>query len=47
MSAGGLKDEAELITKARRKSELVAQVQERGTYGPERKRKTMLSKLLA
>ena len=45
VGAGGFEDEAELITKAEKRSELVLQASGRGTYGPERKRKTMLSNL--
>ena len=46
VGAGGFEDEAEFITKAEKRSELVLQAWVRGTYGPERKRKTMLRILL-
>ena len=40
---GWLEDEAELITKAENKSELVLKASGSGDIRPERKRKTMLS----
>ena len=46
VGTGGFENEAEFITKAEKRSELVLHAWVRGTYGPERKRKTMLGVLL-